>query len=134
MSISLFKGGDNDFIPGPGPEIDDINTMHRYRDAIVEEHGNPYERLMFGAYVLFPLSGGEEAIEKYKKHVFYKSIENVNIGGLSFLPSSTELVEELLEELINESVDTANERAVFPSGFSKMAFFYKQYAKLSAEE
>lgn len=48
----------------PGPMEDDINTMHRYRDAIVcdmnrkdpkdKEFRGPYDRTMFGAYVLFP--------------------------------------------------------------------------------
>jgi len=37
-----------------GPMEDDINTMHRYRDAIVAENNGPYERTSFGAYVLFP--------------------------------------------------------------------------------
>ena len=36
----------------PGPETDDINTMHRYRDAIVYHNGaDPYERTMFGGLI-----------------------------------------------------------------------------------
>ena len=38
-----------------------------------------------------------------KNHKFYKSIDEVNIGGLPFLPSATELVTELLDELISNS-------------------------------
>ncbi len=98
----------------PGPEEDDINTMHRYRDAIVQDavQKSDFERTMFGAYILFPY--GYE--EKYKNHKFYESIEKVNIGGLPFLPSATQLVEELLKELIEESPDTSFERAVLPKG------------------
>ena len=97
----------------PGPKEEDINTMHRYRDAIVSESGaDNFERTMFGAYVLFPYSDEE----KYKAHKFYKSINKVNVGGLPFLPSATELVEEMLEDLINDSPETAFERTTLPVG------------------
>ena len=97
----------------PGPKEEDVNTMHRYRDAIVSEQGvDNFERTIFGAYVLFPYS--EE--EKYKAHKFYKSIEKVNIGGLPFLPSVTHLVEEMLDDLINDSPETAFERTTLPIG------------------
>lgn len=100
----------------PGPMVEDINTMHRYRDAIVWHSGaSPYERTMFGAYILFPYSNEEE----YKKHRFYKSIEQVNIGGLPFLPSATGLVTKLLDELISDSPDSAFERATLPRGIEE---------------
>lgn len=98
----------------PGPEEDDINTMHRYRDAIVQNARNrqDFERTMFGAYVLFPYSNEE----LYKRHKFYTSIEKVNIGGLPFLPSSTSLVEQFLYELIDDSPESAFERSILPKG------------------
>ncbi len=100
----------------PGPETDDINTMHRYRDAIVYQSGvSPFERTMFGAYVLFPYHNEEE----YHGHRFYKSIEEVNIGGLPFLPSATGLVTRMLDELISDSPDSAFERATLPAGIEK---------------
>ncbi len=41
----------------PGPMEDDINTMHRYRDAIVYSNNiSPYERALCGAGVGFALS------------------------------------------------------------------------------
>lgn len=99
--------------PIPGPKEEDINTMHRYRDAIVSENDSEhFERTMFGAYVLFPYSDEE----KYKAHKFYKSINKVNVGGLPFLPSATELVEEMLDDLINDSPETAFERTTLPVG------------------
>lgn len=103
----------------PGPKIDDINTMHRYRDAIVYQNGaSPFERTMFGAYVLFPYHNEEE----YRQHRFYKSIDQVNIGGLPFLPSATGLVTQMLDELISDSPDSAFERATLPKGIeSKLA-------------
>ncbi len=103
----------------PGPEISDINTMHRYRDAIVYQNGaSPYERTMFGAYVLFPYQNEKE----YSEHRFYKSIDQVNIGGLPFLPTATSLVTKMLDELISDSSDSAFERATLPRGIeSKLA-------------
>lgn len=100
----------------PGPQEDDINTMHRYRDAIVyRNNASPYERTMFGAYVLFPYHNSAE----YKNHRFYKSIEQVNIGGLPFLPSETQMVSEMLDELISDSPASAFERATLPLGIEE---------------
>ncbi|SHH74407.1 restriction endonuclease-like protein [Clostridium grantii] len=94
----------------PGPTEVDINTMHRYRDAIVfENKENKYiNKNVFGAYVLFPYNNEEE----YKNHRFYKTIEEVNIGGIPFLPSSTNLMEEFLKELIEETSLSAYERTI----------------------
>ena len=97
----------------PGPEISDINTMHRYRDAIVYANGgSPYERSMFGAYVLFPYANEDE----YRTHKFFESVDKVNIGGLPFLPSATSMVENMLDALISDSPDSAFERATLPRG------------------
>lgn len=98
----------------PGPEESDINTMHRYRDAIVhaEKGTENFERTMFGAYVLFPYSDEE----KYREHRFYKSIKAVNVGAFPFLPGSTKLMEEFLDEIILDSPENAYERAVRPKG------------------
>ena len=107
-----------DFYPdkNPGPKLDDINTMHRYRDSIVYENTNPtrftFEKTMFGAYILFPYSNED----LYEEHRFYKSIDSVNIGGLPFLPGATRLVESFLSELISDSEESAFERASLPRG------------------
>lgn len=97
----------------PGPEVEDINTMHRYRDAIVYHHGSSlFEHMMYGAYVLFPYKDEDE----YRNHRFFKSIDKVNIGGLPFLPSATNMVTEMLDELISDSPQSAFERAILPKG------------------
>jgi len=84
----------------PGPKEEDINTMHRYRDAIVHKNDGTgrYEKIVSGAFVLFPY--GDE--EEYSSHPLYKSIDTVNIGGVPFLPSATKLMEEFLREIISE--------------------------------
>ena len=108
---------DGSFYPDtkPGPKVDDINTMHRYRDSIVYENPDSrftFEKTMFGAYILFPYADENE----YKDHRFYKSIESVNIGGVPFLPSATTLVTQLLDTLITDSSESAFERATLPAG------------------
>ncbi|RJX40275.1 DUF2357 domain-containing protein [Paenibacillus pinisoli] len=98
----------------PGPEEEDINTMHRYRDAIVytDIKSRELERSMFGAYVLFPYHNEEE----YRNHQFYKSIELINVGAFPFLPNSTKLMEDFLDEIILDSPEKAYERSIRPRG------------------
>lgn len=104
----------------PGPKVNDINTMHRYRDSIVYENTASsrfmFEKKMFGAYVLFPY---DDPNGEYKDHRFYQSIETVNIGGLPFLPGTTELVESFLAELVADSSESAFERASLPRGIEE---------------
>lgn len=96
----------------PGPMEEDINTMHRYRDALVVEQEGPFERTAYGAYVLFPWNQEEE----YENHSFYKSIEKVNIGGFPFLPNATRLVEQFLDHLIEKSPEEIIREGILPRG------------------
>ncbi|TJY42223.1 DUF2357 domain-containing protein [Cohnella pontilimi] len=98
----------------PGPEEDDINTMHRYRDAIVytDKQSFELERSMFGAYVLFPYHNEEQ----FREHRFYKSIQLINVGAFPFLPNSTKLMEDFLDEIILDSPEKAYERSTRPRG------------------
>jgi len=82
---------------GVGPRVDDVSTMHRYRDAIVvpaSEGG--FRRLVRTACVLFPWT---EAAQ-YRDHAFCRSLDAVGVGGLPFLPSCTDLVAERLNEIV----------------------------------
>ncbi len=98
----------------PGPQEEDINTMHRYRDAIVAESkiNEEYNKTIFGAYILFPFSDEE----KYRNHRLYKSISKVNIGGLPFLPGHTKLLKELLDKLIVQTPKTVQENTMVNIG------------------
>ena len=84
-----------------GPMEEDINVMHRYRDAIVSELDDSlqFKYNTFGAYVMFPYSNESEFIN----HRFYKSIEKVNIGAFPMLPGSTSLIKIHLRKIVNES-------------------------------
>ena len=114
----------------PGPKVDDINTMHRYRDSIVYENKKSrftFEKTMFGAYILFPYEDEKKYadVESFengktvKGHKFYRSIDSVNIGGLPFLPGATRLVQKLLSDLINDSKESAFERTILPRGIEE---------------
>jgi predicted component of viral defense system (DUF524 family) len=91
---------------GPGPMTEDVNTMHRYRDAIALPHPlRPTEYLqgvVSGAVVLFPYPD-ESA---YRSHKFFNSIIQVEIGGLPFLPRSTTLVAEKITLLLAQEYPT----------------------------
>jgi predicted component of viral defense system (DUF524 family) len=91
-----------EYYGGPGPEVDAINIMHRYRDAIVTENRETgkYERVISGAFVLFPYADEK----RFEEHHFYKSIRKVQIGALPFLPNATRLMADFLEKLVNEQV------------------------------
>lgn len=112
----------------PGPEEEDINVMHRYRDAIVYENKNNrhFERMVFGAFVLFPYNDEK----RYINHHFYKSIDKVNVGGLPFLPGSTWLVEQLLQDIIEGTPQSAFEGTVIQSGI----YEYLDYVNFDSRE
>jgi len=84
-----------------GPVVDDINVMHRYRDAIVSKMSDNfhYKYETFGAYVLFPYGNEED----FLNHKFYKSIEEVNVGAFPMLPGSTKLIERHLQKIVNQT-------------------------------
>ena len=107
-----------------GPMEDDINVMHRYRDAIVSElnSGLQFKYDTFGAYVMFPYSDEE----KFKKHPFYKSIDTVNIGAFPMLPGSTELVKEHLQKLLSETTIETEQKLITQGK-------YEDYAKFKHE-
>ncbi len=95
-------------------ELIEINGAleHRYRDAIVSSYEGPYEKTSFGAYVLFPWFDED----MYSEHHFYKSIDEVNIGGLPLLPNATSLVERVVDRLIDKSPQEIHEEGILPRG------------------
>lgn len=83
-----------------GPAEEDINTMHRYRDAIAIRHPitGVYERgVVLGAAVLFPHPNEAE----YDGHRFHRSLAEVEIGGIPFLPTATEMMRAKLATLLS---------------------------------
>jgi len=74
--------------------------MHRYRDAIVIPHplkpGEFQRGIVQGAAVLFPFK--DEST--YKNHRFFKSLTEVQIGGLPFLPGTAALAESHIRGIL----------------------------------
>ncbi|UIN20802.1 DUF2357 domain-containing protein [Herbaspirillum frisingense] len=97
-----FDGDYAKLYGGPGPTTEDVNTMHRYRDAIAIPHpmkpGAWNVGSVIGAVVLFPFPD-EEA---YRTHRFFKSIDQVEIGGLPFLPGTSSLVAKKIEAILEK--------------------------------
>ncbi|WP_080700778.1 DUF2357 domain-containing protein [Bordetella hinzii] len=83
----------------PGPTEEDINTMHRYRDAIAIPHPvtMEYKRgVVIGAAVLFPHPNEAD----YADHRFHQSLDLVEIGGIPFLPNSTTMLKSKINQLL----------------------------------
>jgi hypothetical protein len=73
----------------PGPDVDDINVLHRYRDAIRTDEGRPMTR---AGLIAFP--GPDEVA--YRDHHFFQSWPKALIAGVPLLPGRTALLDELL--------------------------------------
>lgn len=83
---------------------DAIGQLHRYRDAILHtlpSDNSSYKRAIknLGGIILYPYPLSED---KFKETVFYKSIDQVNIGALPFLPGKTKLVSDLLHTTVHQ--------------------------------
>ena len=116
----------------PGPLEEDINTMHRYRDALVyQQKDGGYRRGTFGAVILFPYADEAEyaGLDGGEPHRFYESIGQVGIGGLPFLPGNTQLVEQMLDDLILASPETAQEQAGEVEGTQE--YYEERFARRS---
>ncbi|MCY6960552.1 nuclease domain-containing protein [Clostridium sp. ZC22-4] len=104
-----------------GPNEEDINVMHRYRDSIVSELSNKYHFKYdtFGAYVMFPYSDEKQ----FMNHKFYKSIEKVNIGAFPMLPGCYNLMKKHIQKIITESDIEAKERILVYDEYDDYAKF-----------
>ena len=83
----------------PGPPIDAMNELHRYRDAIVRNFGTQAYRPTVRAVALFPLTQIETAGYEANSGLC-RSLRTLGVGALPFLPGNTELVEAWLRELL----------------------------------
>jgi hypothetical protein len=77
---------------GPGPTEDDINKMHRYRDAVLFRLGNE-TRKAGEAVALFPLPA---SVAYAGLHRFHRSLDIVGIGGIPCYPNALEQLENYL--------------------------------------
>jgi len=98
-----FEESKNKIINSYNVPQDAIGQLHRYRDSILhtEPVNSTYRAAIknLGGIILYPYPLSET---EFKNNVFFKSIDQVNIGALPFLPSKSGLVSELLNNLINK--------------------------------
>lgn len=80
-----------------GPLADDINVIHRYRDAIVATLP-PHRRLSHAGLIAFP---GKEST-RYLNHQFYRSWMSVRVGGMPMLPSASDLMAQTINDYLDE--------------------------------
>lgn len=83
----------------PGPPIDAINALHRYRDAIVTTGSGTYRPVVRCA-ALFPLTNEETTAYESSSNL-YASLDSVGIGALPFLPGNTTLAADWLQDLLD---------------------------------
>lgn len=91
----------------PGPPIEAVNALHRYRDAIVTRRsgGESFRPVVRGA-ALFPLTLQETST--FSNSSLFASLGSLGIGALPFLPNNTGMVEAWLTELLQlETIDLA---------------------------
>lgn len=87
----------------PGPPIEAINSLHRYRDAIVTKSPTPVRPVVRCA-ALFPLTAAETpAFEVHS--ALYASHSDLGVGALPFLPGNTELAARWLNNLLTLPTD-----------------------------
>jgi hypothetical protein len=83
----------------PGPPIDAINALHRYRDAIVTAKAGQYRPVVRCA-ALFPLTQ-EETAAYVGSSDLYESLSDLGIGALPFLPGNIALAATWLTTLLD---------------------------------
>ena len=85
-----------------GPPVNAINELHRYRDAIVVKSKSELARPVVRGAALFPLT--TEETDSYERDSdFFRSLSELGIGALPFLPENTQLVESWLSDLFSLS-------------------------------
>lgn len=85
----------------PGPPESAINQMHRYRDALFEHfsESGAFERVAYGAYVLFPFHDERS----FSESRFFRSVHTINVGAFPALPGHTSLIDDFLLHLLTRS-------------------------------
>jgi hypothetical protein len=85
----------------PGPPIDAINQLHRYRDAIVlKDTDSQRNRPVVRGAALFPLDAGRSA--GWHKAPLRRALDLYGIGALPFLPGNEDLGKSWLVDVLAE--------------------------------
>ena len=90
----------------PGPPIDAINVLHRYRDAILEaepiaESSGGIRRAVVHAAAIFPASG--QVCSSFRTSRLWQALDRLGIGAIPALPHDLSLLREWLQRILEES-------------------------------
>lgn len=85
----------------PGPPVDALNTLHRYRDAILgeESDGSPNKRTVLQAIALFPYRETDPGV--FAQSQLNNALKDVGVGAIPILPNATEHLKTWLEALLD---------------------------------
>lgn len=85
----------------PGPPVDALNALHRYRDAILDEEsdGGPNKRTVLQAIALFPYREPDPGV--FAQSQLNNALKDVGVGAIPLLPNATEHLKTWLEALLN---------------------------------
>ncbi len=86
----------------PGPDIDAVNALHRYRDAILESNTTPTDsrpkRTIIQAAALFPY---RESIDgSYRQSKLWQSLDKLGIGAIPLLPGDKRYFKEWVSNIL----------------------------------
>ncbi|MBX9686383.1 MAG: restriction endonuclease-like protein [Candidatus Obscuribacterales bacterium] len=108
---------DRDYVEqfgAPGPPIDAVNALHRYRDAILEANVKVLDdrpkRTVIQAAALFPFREHESG--EYRQSKLWKSIDKLGIGAIPFLPESKDYFREWLLSILRHGGWEISDRAI----------------------
>lgn len=99
----------------PGPPVDSINALHRYRDAILEQtnsegpRSETMKRSVVEGVALFPFA---DSLDQFSKSHLWSSLERLGIGAIPLLPNETRYVEEWLRAVLQRGGWSTAERSI----------------------
>lgn len=90
----------------PGPPVDAINVLHRYRDAILEsaateEISSRLRRSIVYAAAVFPADA--DTCRSFRESRLWDSLERLGIGAIPALPHDLTLLREWLQRILRQS-------------------------------
>ena len=108
----------NDYVKrfrSPGPPLDAINAMHRYRDAILEaDNYQPLSslprRYVVQAVAVFPYRSTQVA--PFDQSLLWRGLERIGVGAIPLLPSHTEYLETWLAKSLYDGGWSLAARAI----------------------
>jgi predicted component of viral defense system (DUF524 family) len=83
----------------PGPPIDAVNALHRYRDAIALDTSSGLGRPTVKGVALFPLPTA--VTETFLRGNLYHALASLGVGALPFTPTSTDIVKQWLSSVLD---------------------------------